>query len=140
YLKRLKLSGFRNLEDFEIAFSRYATDSDGSPLEFKSHAIIGQNGSGKSNLIEAIVTIFRDLDLNEVASLDYEMDYFVRNHEITVKAIKGKSPLVTINHKPAEAWFLSDMHRENPKTGVIERGSAREYLPSHIFTYYSGKN
>ena len=64
-LERLKIQNFRNLRDFEISFTGSATDADGTECEFKSHAIIGQNGSGKSNMIEAIVTIFRDLDLNQ---------------------------------------------------------------------------
>ena len=75
HLHRLKIAGFRNLRDFEIAFDPGGT----APGErFNSHAVIGQNGSGKSNLLEALVTIFRDLDLNEPASLDYELDYTVR--------------------------------------------------------------
>ena len=61
-LERLKIQNFRNLRDFEITFIGKATDADGSERPFKSHAVIGQNGTGKSNMIEAIVTIFRDLD------------------------------------------------------------------------------
>jgi predicted ATPase len=140
HLNRVKISSFRNLQDFEIGFTRTAKGSGGTEREFRSHAIIGENGAGKSNLFEAIVTIFRDLDLNEVASLSYEMDYFIRGHSVKVAAAIGKHPKVTIDGKSREAWLLSDMHRKNPKTGVVERGSAREYLPSHIFTYYSGKN
>ena len=59
HLHRLKIDNFRNLRDFEITFTGSATDVDGTPRTFKSHAVIGQNGSGKSNMIEAIVTIFR---------------------------------------------------------------------------------
>jgi recombinational DNA repair ATPase RecF len=65
HLSRLKIREFRNLRDFEITFTPSAKDSDGVERDFKSHAVIGQNGSGKSNMIEAIVTIFRDLDLNQ---------------------------------------------------------------------------
>jgi recombinational DNA repair ATPase RecF len=55
-------------------------DPNGESREFNSHAVIGQNGTGKSNLLEAMITIFRDLDLNNAAALDYEMDYTVRGH------------------------------------------------------------
>ena len=51
-IERLKITEFRNLKDFEILFTRTGTapeDSFTQPLEFKSHAIIGQNATGKSN-------------------------------------------------------------------------------------------
>lgn len=140
HLSRLKIGEFRNLRDFEITFTPSAKDGDGVVRDFKSHAVIGQNGSGKSNMLEAIVMIFRDLDLNEAASLDYSLEYSIRGFEIAISAKKGTFPDVTIDGQPHEAWELSDMHRNNPKTGEIERGHARLYLPSHIFTYYSGKN
>ncbi len=72
-LQRLKIKDFRNLRDFEITFTGSAIDGDGTQREFKSHAVIGQNGSGKSNMIEAIVTIFRDLDLNQKTEFAYEL-------------------------------------------------------------------
>jgi predicted ATP-dependent endonuclease of OLD family len=81
HIERLKIREFRNLKDFEIQFARAASVADtdkGEIKEFRSHAVIGQNGSGKSNLLEAIITIFRDLDLNNAASLDYEMDFALR--------------------------------------------------------------
>jgi AAA15 family ATPase/GTPase len=64
-LHRLKIPKYRNLCDFEITFTGSSADEDGINRDFRTHAVIGQNGSGKSNMIEAIVTIFRDLDLNE---------------------------------------------------------------------------
>ena len=139
-LQRLKIQNFRNLSDFEITFAGSTTDADGTEREFKSHAVIGQNGSGKSNMIEAIVTIFRDLDLNLPASLDYELDYEVRGFHIEIQANAKATPSVLIDGEGVEAWKLSDTHRRNTETGKAERGSARRYLPSHVFTYYSGKN
>ena len=64
HLQRLKLGAFRNLRDLEVRFTESATDTAGDVQRLKSHAVIGPNGTGKSNLIEAIVAIFRDLDLN----------------------------------------------------------------------------
>ncbi|MFN7305773.1 MAG: AAA family ATPase, partial [Acetobacteraceae bacterium] len=54
-LDRLWVDGLRNLRDFTIDFD------DGR----LTTVVIGQNGSGKSNLIEAIATIFRDFDLGD---------------------------------------------------------------------------
>jgi predicted ATPase len=128
HLRRIKISAFRNLKDFEIEFAAGAPDSyaEGGWRTFNSHAIIGANGSGKSNLLEAIITIFRDLDLNQVASLDYEMDYSIRDHSVEIKASNGKRPSVLIDNERATAKRLSD--------------EARTFLPSSVFVYYSGKN
>ena len=70
--------------------------------------------------------IFRDLDLNQPASLDYEMDYSIRGHRIEIKAVVDKRPSVIIDGDRASAKRLSD--------------EAREFLPSNVFVYYSGKN
>ena len=139
HLHRLKIDNFRNLRNFEITFTDTA-DVDGETTRLRSHAIIGQNGSGKSNMLEAIVTIFRDLDLNDPTPFGYELEYSVRNNNITVVAEANAEPMVTIGGEPTDPWLLSDRFRENPETGESERGSARLYLPSHIFTYYSGKS
>ncbi len=144
HLRRLKIPNFRNLRDFEISFTESAEDADGLVRNFKSHAVIGQNGSGKSNMLEAIVTIFRDLDLNEPTPFDYELDYS-RNYDgqgydIQIVNKVGSQPLVTINNESVAPWLLSDRYDETNASGKPERGSARMYLPSHIFTYYSGKS
>ncbi|NQV28718.1 MAG: AAA family ATPase [Rhodopirellula sp.] len=138
-LHRLKIDCFRNLRAFEITFAATA-DVDGESRRLRSHAVIGQNGSGKSNMLEAIVTIFRDLDLNNLTPFGYELVYEVRGFHIHVVAEANCEPQITINGEPAEPWLLSDTFRESPETGEAERGSARKYLPSHIFTYYSGKS
>lgn len=130
HLQRIKIADFKNLKNVEIAFSEFFERTDGGKPEqpIRSHALIGQNGTGKSNLIEAIITIFRDVDLDNDASLDYELDYKIRGHEITLKANRAasKRPTVTIDGKPSSQSVLSK--------------HAREYLPSHVFAYYSGKN
>lgn len=140
HLSRLQIREFRNLRDFEITFTPSAKDADGVDREFKSHAVIGQNGSGKSNMIEAIVTIFRDLDLYLPASFDYELDYEIRGRKVKIVAKSNEFPSVRADGEVIDPWLLSDTHRRNPENGKPERGSARIYLPSHVFTYYSGKN
>ncbi|HQZ64821.1 MAG TPA: AAA family ATPase [Planctomycetaceae bacterium] len=139
HLHRLKIDNFRNLRDFEITFAANA-DVNGELRRLRSHSVIGQNGSGKSNMIEAIVTIFRDLDLNESTAFDYELDYEVRGFQIQIKSVAGRVPEVTIDGEEVAAWILSDLHVETVGESKPERGSARQYLPSHVFTYYSGKS
>lgn len=141
-LQRLKIPEWRNLRDFEITFTGSATDEDGTNRVFRTHALIGQNGSGKSNMLEALVTIFRDLDLNEPTPFDYELDYSRKYdnqiYEIRIVNTNPSQLTVTINGEPVNPWLLSDRYGETD--GKPERGSARKYMPSHIFTYYSGKS
>ena len=126
HLRRVKISEFRNLKNFEINFSQTSDSTSIDTCNYKTHAVIGQNGSGKSNLIEAIITIFRDLDLYAQANLTYELDYEIRGYNIEVKAENGKRPSVYLDGKRSSAKELAD----NPNT----------YLPSHVFAYYSGKS
>jgi len=37
--------------------------------------VVGSNGSGKSNVLEALVSIFRNLDLGEAPDFSYEIKY-----------------------------------------------------------------
>lgn len=130
-LKRLKIQDFRNLRDFEITFTNSTTDTDGTNREFKSHAVIGQNGSGKSNMIEAIVTIFRDLDLNQKTEFAYELDYSCRGHQIQINTMEEKGKI-----------SITERDTDKPKDFAISylQRHARKYLPSHVFAYYSGRN
>ena len=130
-LERLKIQNFRNLRDFEIRFTDLATDADGAEREFKSHAVIGQNGSGKSNMIEAIVTIFRDLDLNQKIEFAYELDYSCRGHLIQIDAMneKGKVTITEQDADKTKTFALSYLQRY-----------AKKFLPSHVFAYYSGRS
>lgn len=133
HLSRLKIRDFRNLRDFEISFTPAVNDADGVARDFKSHAVIGQNGSGKSNMIEAIVTIFRDLDLNQPTPFQYELDYWCRGNLIRVNGATGRvnvtdSDLATTLGEGTD-FAISHLSR-----------NARKYLPNHVFAYYSGRS
>jgi predicted ATPase len=125
-IDRVYIEDFRNLKDFHISFTPKGKDADDKPVNFDSHAIIGQNGSGKSNLLEAIIIIFRDLDLKNKASFTYELDYEVRGKTVEVNAKANANPTVMVDGKKSSATKLSK----------------EEYglLPKNVFAYYSGKN
>jgi predicted ATPase len=129
HLSRLKIREFRNLRDFEITFTPSAKDVDGVDRDFRSHAVIGQNGSGKSNMIEAIVTIFRDLDLNKKTEFDYELDYTCRGHNVYIRSIEGKAAIEDAEDGDAGIVAMSHLQRH-----------AKRYLPNHVFAYYSGRS
>ncbi len=125
-INSLYIKEFRNLNDFTIGFPSEGKDADGNTQQFNSHAIIGQNGSGKSNLLEAIIIIFRDLDLRNKPDFAYKLEYEVRGHTVTVKAEANKNPSVKVDGKKSSATALS-----KDENGL---------LPKNVFAYYSGKN
>lgn len=130
-LLRILIPTFRNLRDLDIAFATHlqptASATDAPPKPIRSHALIGQNGTGKSNLIEALLTIFRDVDLDREAAFDYTLEYSIRGHVVRIEAVtaRQKRPFVWVDDKAESQGYLL---------------SNRELLPAHIFAYYSGRN
>ncbi|BBB58460.1 hypothetical protein UNDKW_0187 [Undibacterium sp. KW1] len=131
-LQHVRIHAFRNLHELDITFESYlpvskesATDVLRRPI--RSHALIGQNGTGKSNLIEALITIFRDVDLDREAAFDFALTYSIRGHEVRLVAdtTRQKRPYVWVDGKAETQGYLL---------------KNRELLPSHIFAYYSGRN
>ena len=125
-IKSIYIEAFRNLKKFKIEFTPQGTSADGDAITFNSYAIIGQNGSGKSNLIEAIITIFRDLDLKNKPDFSYNLEYEVRGHTVIIEALAAETPLVIIDGKSSSVTAISKE----------ENG----FLPRNVFAYYSGKN
>ena len=75
-IDKLKIINFKNLKDFQI-------DIDESQL---TSVFIGRNGAGKSNLLEAIVIIFRDIDLRVVTKdFSYEIIYKCSGYNVQIK-------------------------------------------------------
>lgn len=115
-IDRLKVKDFKNLKDFKI-------DIDESQL---TSVFIGCNGAGKSNLLEAIVIIFRDLDLNAVTKeFSYEIIY--KCFDCTVQ-IKNDAT------ERKQEFFVDD--KKLTRTAFYKQRS--KYLPEHVFAYYSG--
>ena len=115
-IDRLKIKDFKNLKDFQI-------DIDESQL---TSVFIGRNGAGKSNLLEAIVIIFRDLDLGVVTKdFSYEIIYKCSGYTVEIKndATKSKQEFLIDNKKLTHTNFYKQR---------------RDYLPEHVFAYYSG--
>ncbi|EPG3432061.1 hypothetical protein R4Q84_000358 [Pseudomonas aeruginosa] len=53
-LLRISIPAFRNLRDLDISFATHLLPGEGAPADvqpkqIRSHALIGQNGTGKSN-------------------------------------------------------------------------------------------
>ena len=144
-LQRIRIPAFRNLRDLDIVFDSYlqlaaGAPADAAPKPIRSHALIGQNGTGKSNLIEALITIFRDVDLDREAAFDYTLEYSIRGHAVCIEAdtAKQKRPYVWVDGDRVNQEYLN---RNDPpeKLPRDERRGPR-LLPTHIFAYYSGRN
>jgi hypothetical protein len=117
------------LKGAELCFATELASSlpHAPPKAIRSHALIGQNGTGKSNLIEALITIFRDVDLDRDASFDFELECSIRGYLVRIRAdlSQQKRPFVSVDDKTVSQGYLL---------------RNRELLPSHIFAYYSGRN
>src|SRR5436305_13894540 len=77
-IDRLRLTDFRNLADFEIDFDETSY----------RQVIVGRNGVGKSNLLEALTWIFRDLDLEEDSEFGYEIEYLCNRYFVKVRSFQ----------------------------------------------------
>jgi len=113
----LKIRDFKNLKNVEIDF-------DEGEL---STVLIGENGTGKSNVIEAIVTIFRDLDFGDTTDFAYSIAYNCHGHRVEIDNFyTGKSLSISVDGKTVT------------KSGFSARKA--ELLPANIFGYYSGSS
>ncbi|AXE91077.1 AAA family ATPase [Paraburkholderia terricola] len=144
-LRHLAIPHFRNLREMVIDFATELSPmpgaaTDATPEAIRSHALIGQNGTGKSNLIEALVTIFRDVDLNRDAAFDYTLEYEIRGHIVRIQAdtTKQKRPYVWVDGDRVTQDYLN----KNDPPEKIPRDERRgpRLLPTHVFAYYSGRN
>jgi len=116
-LDRLRIPNYRNLRSFEIDFD------ESQPTT----VLLGRNGSGKSNLIEAIVEIFRELELGGAPAFAYTLEYVCRERSIKIDA------------DPARASRRLDIRVDGkPVSQAAFRKDVSMYLPNYVFAYYSG--
>lgn len=146
-ISRLFLKNFKNLNDFEVDFDKTSN----------RQVVVGRNGVGKSNLFEAIIRIFCDIDFNSYEQTDfcYELEYSCRGFEIKIENenINAKECQIdsTITPKFKRKYFIlsksSDLfekkkrkYKEIKKLEVTDgkSGATISLLPSYLFGYYSG--
>jgi len=115
-------SRFKNLDDFQINIDQTAWET----------VLLGLNATGKSNFLEALVIIFRDLDLRYSSGsaksnkpkqpFDYYIKYECRGNDVEITLDKSKYQFV-INGKTETTAVTNNIEH---------------YLPKHVFIYYSG--
>lgn len=126
-IDKVYIEEFKNLRDFTISLNKT-----------KMHTVLlGQNAAGKSNLLEALVIIFRDLDLDELTNFNYTIYYKCKNQNLKVVGgpkTKGKFQF----YAGAEAKDGEILYLLKPISKTLIRKNKENYLPKYVFSYYSG--
>jgi predicted ATPase len=139
-VKKIYINGYKNLNSFEASFESGQT------------VIIGQNASGKSNLLEALIIIFKNLDYGYDPEFAFKIHYEIKNKEIVIIGDNSDN-----NQRKYSIWHVQETGRlfesideqidllfsENklPNTTIslsFLRNNKQDYLPKHVFVYYSG--
>jgi predicted ATPase len=126
-LDYIQIDAFKNLRDFKFNF-----DEKSAGLVT---VLLGRNGSGKSNLLEALVIIFRDLYLGHESDFGYELRYTLGKgvHQITVINRPGKTGKERFSFTAKDGEYQHNVSRSE-----LKDSSGHRWLPKHIFAYYSG--
>lgn len=141
---------FKNLKNVCIAF-----DKD----EWIT-VVIGWNGTGKSNVLEALATLFRDLIMGKdqwnnknKPSFAYVVRYFCHDKEIEINADPDRASNVYIvsyrelnpkesNQPPEQQDLLPAAETDTATLHPIKftefKKRQDEFVPKYIFGYYSG--
>jgi predicted ATPase len=115
-LERVWVDGWHNLRDVKVDFDETRLTT----------VLIGQNGTGKSNLLEAITYVFRNADLNvEPPPFSFEVAYRIDNSAVTIAGKSGQ-------------WTFTADGKPISRTEFQRRKV--ELFPDLIFGYYSGDN
>jgi predicted ATP-binding protein involved in virulence len=130
-IHKVYIEDFKNLKQFEINLD---------PNEINT-ILLGQNATGKSNFIEALVLIFKYLDLEKEPpkeiNLKYKIEYECRDKKIVVDCLNGKYSFHTGNKQIVdgkEDWLVEE--KSLSKAEFFRKKN--DYLPKYVFTYYSG--
>jgi predicted ATPase len=128
-IDELWIADYKNLQDFTIDLEENELIS----------VVVGRNGTGKSNLIEAIVIIFRDLDLRERnIPFAYRIRYQIAGKTIEIDADPARD---TRTRFVITATDLSTHEQENLSfVQLTEPEALGLYRPRFLFAYYSGHN
>lgn len=132
-IDKVYIDGYKNLKQFSI---------DLNEKEMKT-VLLGQNATGKSNFIEALIIIFKYLDLEKEVprkiGLKYSIEYTCRHFAVKVNNLKGEYEFEVLGKGSLfEGKILQAVLYPNKlyKTEFFRR--KEEFLPKYVFAYYSG--
>jgi|688.fasta_scaffold108647_3 energy-coupling factor transporter ATP-binding protein EcfA2 len=118
-LKRLQVECFKNVQACDVDFSR----------EHLIHAVIGSNGSGKSNLIEAIIHILIGFYFKKPPMFEFRLEYEAQNRSIVLQRDSGL-PAVIVDGLQLSMEHFAARLRDGP---------GQVFYPELTFIYYSGE-
>jgi len=132
-IKELYVKDYKLLKDFSIDFGSQLT------------VMIGENGSGKSTIIEIIAKIFYDLYSHFVLAKIRKpnVDFKIR-YEINYEAVKYEV-YITSNKKTQE-YYEVDIKKDGKKSEKYSKAQInkdfvngyKDILPKNVVMYYSG--
>src|SRR3972149_467056 len=105
-LKSVYISQYKNLRDFTLSF-------DGNSF---IDVFVGKNGTGKSNLFEALIEIFRHLFEDSEISFGYFIQYEIDGQVVDIEWKNGKRAI----------------------NGKDQKTLGKTPLPDNVLIYYSG--
>lgn len=129
-IKNLEIPNYKNLQNFNLNFNTKLVS-----------LLIGKNGLGKSNLLEAIAFIFSTIDLAERETefttniskdfFEFKIEYKCKKHFVSFSNLVG---VLNIKVKTNEVSdyvpiSFSEFKRDREK-----------YTPDYVIGYYSGEN
>jgi predicted ATPase len=125
-IDKVYIEEFKNLREFHIDINENKMQT----------VLLGENAAGKSNLLEALVIIFRDLDLKAKTQFNYQIDYECGGNLLRVNggpSVKGNAQFYE-RKKIGSEILLTE--KAISKTKIYD--NKESYLPKYVFAYYSG--
>lgn len=125
-IKRIYIKKYKNIQDQTLTFSEDAGYV----------GLIGENGSGKSNWLEAISMIFRDLYVKD-ATFSYEMEYQIgdQQYKIARRQKRGGAGLITSIRQNSKAVKKDDAVK--PKVIACYSGESNRLWNNAYRDYYN---
>jgi predicted ATPase len=131
-LNYLYIDNYKNLKDFKWEIS----NDESYPI----FCIIGQNGAGKSNLLEALVQIFNCLNYSQsvTPTFTFEIRYRIEYFNVIIKGKKNSKKDYQVFIDGEEISF-DTIHDSSSKWIYPKHGEKPEgILPENVIVYYSG--
>lgn len=125
----LAVGEFKNLRAFTAAL-------DENPKQLFT-VLLGRNGLGKSNLLEVLVVIFRDLFLGTETDFTYDLHYTLQRGAVKVVIANKRQE----NSSKIDFSFTvtkSDATIQTFTRDELKTPRGKKWLPRHVFAYYSG--
>lgn len=127
-IRRLRIDDHRCLVDFDIRFS---TNEEGG----SSTILIGENGTGKSTMIQTVLEILTSFDSDSVAkkiTYQYELEYYYKGSIIKIQQ-SNRHYVIHIDGSVFCSGTLDTVKRKLEK-------AEKAIFPERVSYFYSGQN